>query len=84
MLTQLHLDRWAEVLVKHATDIQPGKIVRINAQPSAERLLEAVYRQVLIAGGLPPRVACEAAIVQPLSDDRDVTAALTDAVALAF
>lgn len=53
MLTQLHLDRWAEVLVKHATDIQPGKIVRINAQPSAERLLEAVYRKVLIAGGLP-------------------------------
>lgn len=53
MLNQLHLDRWAEVLVKHATNIQPGKIVRINAQPSAERLLEAVYRQVLIAGGFP-------------------------------
>jgi aminopeptidase len=53
MLNQLHLDRWAEVLVKHATNIQPGSIVRINAQPSAERLLEAVYRKVLIAGGLP-------------------------------
>jgi aminopeptidase len=53
MLNQLHLDRWAEVLVRHATNIQPGTIVRINAQPAAERLLEAVYRKVLIAGGLP-------------------------------
>ena len=53
MLNQLHLDRWAEVLVDHATNIPAGSIVRINAQPSAERLLEAVYRRVLTAGGLP-------------------------------
>ena len=53
MLNQLHLDRWAEVLVDHATNIPAGSIVRINAQPSAERLLEAVYRKVLTAGGLP-------------------------------
>jgi len=52
------------------------------AETVSTRLLVAAGR--LIAGGLPPRVACEAAIVQPLSDDRDVTAALTDAVALAF
>ena len=53
MLTQIHLERWAEVLVRHATDIQPGKVVRINAQPTAEPLLEAVYRKVLEAGGHP-------------------------------
>ena len=53
MLNQLHLDRWAEVLVDHATNIRTGSIVRINAQPSAERLLEAVYRKVLTAGGFP-------------------------------
>lgn len=53
MLNPNQLDRWAEVLVRHATKIQPGSIVRINAQPAAERLLEAVYRKVLIAGGLP-------------------------------
>ena len=53
MLNHLHIDRWAEVLVRHATNVQPGNIVRITAQPAAERLLEAVYRKVLLAGGLP-------------------------------
>ncbi|MBK1827858.1 aminopeptidase [Haloferula rosea] len=53
MLTQLHLDRWADVLVRHATDIRPGKIVRITAQPAATPLLEAVHRRVLQAGGMP-------------------------------
>ena len=53
MLKQIHLDRWAEVLVNHATKIEPGTIVRINSQPAGEPLLEAVYRKVLSAGGLP-------------------------------
>lgn len=53
MLTQTHLDRWADVLVRHATDVQPGKVVRITAQPAATPLLEAVYRRVLQAGGMP-------------------------------
>ena len=53
MLTQLHLDRWAEVLVRHATKVGPGNVVRINAQSAAEPLLEAVYRKVLEAGGHP-------------------------------
>ena len=53
MLTNLHLSRWADVLVRHATDIKPGTVVRITAQPAAEPLLEAVYRKVLEAGGIP-------------------------------
>ena len=53
MITHTHLERWADVLVRHATNIQPGNVVRISALPAAEPLLEAVYRQVLIAGGLP-------------------------------
>jgi aminopeptidase len=53
MFTQLHLDRWAEVLVRHATKVRPGNVVRINAQSAAEPLLEAVYRKVLEAGGQP-------------------------------
>ena len=53
MLTHLHLQRWADVLVRHAVNVQPGHLVRITAQPTAEPLLEAVYRQVLVAGGLP-------------------------------
>ena len=46
------------------------------------RLLVAAA--TLIRAGLPPRLACNAAIVQPLSDDAEVLAALEDAVALAF
>ena len=53
MLNQLQLDNWAEVLVSHSTQIQPGHIVRINSHPTAEPLLEAVYRKVLLAGGHP-------------------------------
>ncbi|MGJ8655437.1 MAG: aminopeptidase [Akkermansiaceae bacterium] len=53
MLTNQHLTRWADVLVRHATNIQPGTVVRITAQPEATPLLEAVYRKVLEAGGLP-------------------------------
>lgn len=53
MLTQIHLDRWADILVGHATNVRPGNIVRIIAPPIAEPLLEAVYRKVLIAGGNP-------------------------------
>ncbi|MBK1832246.1 aminopeptidase [Verrucomicrobiaceae bacterium R5-34] len=53
MLTQTHLTRWADVLVRHATDIKPGDIVRITAQTNAEPLLVAVYRKVLEAGGMP-------------------------------
>lgn len=53
MLTPLHLQRWADVLVRHAVNVQPGHVVRITAQPAAEPLLEAVYRGVLQAGGMP-------------------------------
>jgi aminopeptidase len=53
MLSNIHLSRWADVLVRHATNIQPGTVVRISSQPAAEPLLEAVYRKVLEAGGIP-------------------------------
>jgi len=53
MLNQLHLDRWADVLVRHATKIKSGNVVRITTQPAAEPLLAAVYRKVLEAGGHP-------------------------------
>jgi aminopeptidase len=53
MLSNIHLSRWADVLVRHATNIQPGTVVRITSQPAAEPLLEAVYRKVLEAGGIP-------------------------------
>lgn len=37
---------------------------------------------VLIRSGLPPRLACDAAVVLPLTDDGDAVAALRDLVAL--
>lgn len=62
---------------------------KVRAQPElglpetvSTRLLVAAGR--LIAGGLPPRTACEVAIVHALTDDRDIAAALINAVALAF
>ncbi|MDQ8189250.1 aminopeptidase [Roseibacillus persicicus] len=53
MITNLHLERWADVLVRHATNVKSGDVVRITALPAASPLLEAVYRKVLEAGGLP-------------------------------
>ena len=53
MLNHSHLTRWADVLVRYATDVKPGDIVRITAQPAAETLLAEVYRKVLEAGGIP-------------------------------
>ena len=52
-LTDIHLRRWAEILVRHATAVQPKQVVRITAQPEAAPLLEAVYRRVLEAGAHP-------------------------------
>ena len=53
MLNHSHLKRWADVLVRHATDVKSGDVVRITAQPAAEPLLAEVYRKVLQAGGIP-------------------------------
>jgi nitric oxide reductase NorQ protein len=52
------------------------------AETVSTRLLVAAAS--LIVHGVAPRVACDVALVQPLSDDQDVVAALRDAVALAF
>jgi nitric oxide reductase NorQ protein len=52
------------------------------AEAASTRLLVDAAR--LIRAGMPPRAACVAAIVEPLSDDREVITALTDVVALAF
>lgn len=48
---------------------------------STRRLVDAAR---LIHSGLPPRVACQAAIVETLSDEPDITGALRDVVSLYF
>ena len=53
MITSIHLERWADLLVNYAVNVQAGQVVRITAQPEADSLLEAVYRKVIEAGGMP-------------------------------
>jgi len=50
------IDRWAKVLVHYSTAVQPGDKVFITGGVYAEPLLRAVYRETLLAGGLPTLV----------------------------
>lgn len=52
------------------------------AETASTRLL--VHAARLIGAGMDPRLACDVAIVQPLSDEADVTTALADLAALVF
>jgi nitric oxide reductase NorQ protein len=52
------------------------------AEMPSTRLIANAAR--LIQGGLPPRAACDAAIVEALTDDADVAVGLRDLVALVF
>ncbi len=47
------VDRMAQVLVHHSTRIQPGDRVLIEAEPPAEALVRALFREILLAGGHP-------------------------------
>jgi nitric oxide reductase NorQ protein len=49
--------------------------------PSTRLLVDAAR---LIRSGLPPRLSCEAAVVEPLTDDPEVAAAMRDIIALMF
>jgi aminopeptidase len=47
------VDRMAQVLVHHSTRIQPGDRVLIEAEPPAEAIVRALFREILLAGGHP-------------------------------
>ncbi len=71
----------AEKLVRLAAKIRA--LVELGlAESSSTRLL--VDAAKLIACGLPARLACRVAIVEPLTDDADTAAALNDLSALYF
>lgn len=53
----------------------------LSEVPSTRLLIDAAR---LIAAGVPARLACQAAVVEPLTDDRDVAKGLADLVALVF
>ena len=47
------VDRMAQVLINYSTAIQPGDRVLVEAEPAAEPLVRALYREILLAGGHP-------------------------------
>lgn len=53
MLADPRVEKMAEVLVQYSLRVQPGWQVVINSSTLAAPLVEAVYRQVLAAGGNP-------------------------------
>lgn len=69
----------AERLVKMASKMRNLHHLGLAESVSTRLLVDAAK---LIHSGLPPRLACEAAIAEPLSDERDVVSALMDVVAL--
>lgn len=48
-----YIDKLAKVLVRYSTNVQPGQLVRISGSPVAHPLVEALYEEVLKAGGNP-------------------------------
>ena len=52
-MTDPRIDRLAQVLVSYSTSIREGDRVLIEAQPAAEPLIRALYKQILDAGGHP-------------------------------
>lgn len=71
----------ARRLVALAGRIRGAEALGLTEAPSTRLLVHAAR---LIASGLPPRLACESALVEPLTDDPEVGGALRDLVALVF
>ena len=71
----------AKRLVALAGKVRGLEQLGLAEVPSTRLLVDAAR---LITSGLPPRMACNAAIVEPLTDDREVAAGLRDLVALVF
>ncbi|MDP2316377.1 MAG: CbbQ/NirQ/NorQ/GpvN family protein [Pseudomonadota bacterium] len=71
----------AKRLVALAGKMRSVRDLGLAEVPSTRLLVDAAR---LMASGLPPRLACQAAIVEPLTDDRDVARGLADLVALVF
>ncbi len=68
-------------LVRFAHQIRSLKDLDLPETVSTRLLVNAGK---LIAAGLPPRMACLAAIGEPLTDQKDILAALRDLIALSF
>ena len=71
----------AKRLVALAGKLRSVRELGLAEVPSTRLLVDAAR---LMADGVPPRLACQAAVVEPLTDDRDVARGLADVVALVF
>lgn len=71
----------ARRLVALAGKIRGVRDLGLAEVPSTRLLVDAAR---LIASGLPPRLACEVAIVEPLTDDRELARGLMELVAFVF
>lgn len=71
----------AKRLVAFARKVRAAGELGLQETVSTRLLVAAAQ---LIRSGLSPRLACEVAIVQPLSDDLEVVAALNNTAALIF
>ena len=74
-------DKLAKRLVKLVGKLRGLEELGLAEKASTRLLVDAVR---LIQSGMQPRIACIAAICEPLSDERDVLEALHEVVALAF
>lgn len=60
-MQDIRIQRWAHTLVNYSLYIKQGNTVAIHATPAAAPLVEAVYEEVLNAGGHPlPQISLEA------------------------
>jgi aminopeptidase len=52
-MPDLRAQRLAQVLVRYSTEVAPGELCAIEGESPAEELIEAIYEEVLRAGGHP-------------------------------
>lgn len=78
--TGIDRDR-ARRLVRFTAKVRALSELALAETVSTRLLADAA---ALMTGGLPPRLSCRVAIVEPLSDDPDTVAALADLAALFF
>jgi aminopeptidase len=52
-MSDLRIQRLAQVLVRYSTEVKPGELCAIEGESPAEALIEAVYEEVLRGGAHP-------------------------------
>ena len=55
MLVDPRITKMAELLVRYSLGVREGDLCWLRATPAAGPLVQECYRQVLLAGGQPPR-----------------------------